>query len=109
MFSNIPHTDDKRCEFIKGLFQDTVPGFIKKYNSTKRLVIHFDADLFSSTLFGLTSIAPLLKKGDIIMFDEFNVPMHEFYAWDIFTKSYYIKYEVLAGINNFYQTAFKIL
>jgi hypothetical protein len=50
-----------------------------------------------------------ITKDHAIIFDEFNVPMHEFYAWELFTQSYYIKYEVLAGINNFYQTAFKIL
>lgn len=109
MQSNIPQVDDTRCHFYKGLFQDTVPGFMKNYNSTNKLVVHFDADLFTSTLYGLTSIAPILKKGDIIIFDEFNVPMHEFYAWEMFVKSYYLKYEVLAGINNFYQTAFKIV
>jgi hypothetical protein len=43
------------------------------------------------------------------MFDEFNVPNHEFFAFDIFVKSYYIKYEVLGGVNNYYQTAIKIL
>ncbi len=109
MQSNMPVTDDKRITFYKGLFQDTVPGFARTYKPGKRRVIHFDADLFTSTLFGLTSMAPFLKPGDIIIFDEFNVPMHEFYAWEMFTQSYYIKYEVLAGINNFYQTAFKIL
>ena len=30
-----------------------------------------DADLYSATLFTLTSFAPFLKKGDIILFDEF--------------------------------------
>ncbi len=109
MQSNMPLTDDTRITFFKGLFQDTVPGFAKNYKPGVRRVIHFDADLFTSTLFGLTSMAPFLKPGDIIIFDEFNVPMHEFYAWELFTQSYYIKYEVLAGINNFYQTAFKIL
>lgn len=105
MESGIPKTNDTRCTFIKGLFQQTLPGFLKTFDSSKRLVVHMDADLFSSTLFVLTSLAPHLKPGDIIMFDEFNVPNHEFFAFDVFVKSYYIKYEVLGGVNNYYQTA----
>jgi O-methyltransferase len=109
MESGIPSTSDSRCNFVKGLFQDTLPGFLKTFDNSKRMVIHMDADLFSSTLYVLTSIAPYLKSGDIIMFDEFNVPNHEFFAFDIFIKAYYIKYEVLGGVNNYYQTAIKII
>jgi O-methyltransferase len=109
MESGIPKTDDTRCVFVKGLFQDTLPTFLKSFDNSKKIVIHMDADLFSSTLYVLTSMAPFLKKGDIIMFDEFNVPNHEFFAFDIFVKSYYIKYEVLGGVNNYYQTAIKII
>lgn len=109
MESGIPKTDDARTTFVKGLFQDTLPRFLKTFDNSKRLVVHMDADLFSSTLFVLTSLAPYLKEGDIIMFDEFNVPNHEFFAFDMFVKSYYIKYEVLGGVNNYYQTAVKIL
>jgi len=68
-----------------------------------------DADLYTSTLFVLTSISPFLGKGDILIFDEFNVPMHEFKAFTEWTQSYYIKYEVLAAVNNFYQVAFRIV
>ncbi len=109
MESGIPKTDDTRCIFVKGLFQHTLPYFLKSFDNSKQMVIHMDADLFSSTLFVLTSIAPFLKKDDIIMFDEFNVPNHEFFAFDIFIKSYYIKYEVLGGVNNYYQMAIKII
>lgn len=109
MESGIPKTDDTRCAFIKGLFQQTLPGFLKTFDGTKRLVIHMDADLFSSTLFVLTSLAPFLKKGDVIMFDEFNVPNHEFFAFDMFIKSYYLNYEVIGGVNNYYQMALKIV
>jgi O-methyltransferase len=48
-------------------------------------------------------------KGDIIIFDEFNVPMHEFKAFAEWVSSYYIKYEVIGAVNNFYQIAVKIL
>jgi hypothetical protein len=67
-----------------------------------------DADLFSSTLFTLTSLAPFLKKGDIILFDEFVVPTHEYLAYQQFIESYYIKLELIGVANNYYFVAFKV-
>lgn len=110
MSADIPATDDDRAEFVKGLFQDSVPEFLKKYNlnTNRRKIIHLDADLFSSTIYTLTRLAPYLKKGDILMFDEFNVPNHEFYAFRIFTESYYVKTKLIAAVNNYFQVAFEI-
>lgn len=102
--------DDKRGTFLKGLFQDTMTDFIDKQKerlrSPVRKIIHMDADLYSSTLFVLSQLYPFLKKGDIIFFDEFNVPMHEFRAFRDFTQSFYIKLEPIGMVNNFYQVAF---
>lgn len=105
----VPKTDDERCRFIKGLFQDTLPEFLKTFDSTLRKVIHLDADIYTSTLFVLTMMAPRLRKGDILIFDEFTVPLHEFRAYTDFVSSYYIKTEVIGSVNNFFQTAFKIV
>jgi O-methyltransferase len=104
-----PEMNDTRCRFYEGLFQQTLPEFLKSYTPGRRKVIHMDADLYSSTLFTLTSVSPFLQKGDIILFDEFNVPMHEFKAFTEWTKSYYINYEVIGAVNNFYQVAIKIV
>jgi O-methyltransferase len=102
--------EDKRGTYIKGLFQDSVPGFLQntRLDNGKRKLIHLDADLFSSTLFALTSLAPHLKPGDILLFDEFNVPNHEYYAFRMFTESYYVKTTLIAAVNNYYQVAFVI-
>jgi O-methyltransferase len=107
--NEIPEMNDPRCTFYQGLFQQTLPQFLKTYSSGARKIIHMDADLYSATLFVLTSISPILEKGDIIIFDEFNVPMHEFKAFAEWVSSYYIKYEVIGAVNNFYQIAVKIL
>src|SRR5882757_7358386 len=109
-----PFIDDARGAFIKGLFQDTVYSFIDNYrqsvdNADAIRVLHLDADLYSSTLFALTMLAPFLRNGDILLFDEFNIPNHEFAAWNDFVRSYYIGYEVIGCVNNFYQTAIKII
>jgi O-methyltransferase len=104
-----PETGDIRCKFYQGLFQQTLPQFLKNYNPGRRKIIHMDADLYSSTLFVLTSLSTYLAKNDILIFDEFNVPMHEFKAFSEWTKSFYIKYEVIGAVNNYYQVAIKIL
>ncbi len=110
MTANIPVIKDERVKFMKGLFQDTVPEFLTNHpmHNGKRKVIHMDADLFSSTLYALTSMAPYLKKGDVLMFDEFNVPNHEFFAFKCFCESYYINTKLIGAVNNYYQVALMI-
>jgi len=107
----VPDIDDKRVAFIKGLFQTTFNPFTKSHDlSNERIkIIHLDADLFSSTLFILTSMAPYLRKGDILLFDEFNVPNHEFFAFQCFTQSYYVKTKLLGAVNNYLQVALQII
>jgi O-methyltransferase len=103
-----PKFNDTRYKLFNGLFQKTLNGFLKNYDSTKRKIIHMDADLYSSTCYVLYTITPFIKSGDIILFDEFNVPMHEFKAFDEWTKVHYIDYEVIGSVNNFLQVAIKI-
>ena len=96
MKSETPTIEDGRGAFVKGLFQHTLFPFLKENGELLRRskkVIHLDADLFSSTLFTLTTLAPFLNAGDIILFDEFNVPNHEFLAWELFCNSYYVNFE----------------
>jgi O-methyltransferase len=106
--ASIPETDDTRVTFFKGLFQDTLPGFLAGFNSENRKVIMMDADLYTSTLYALTSLAPFLKKGDIIFFDQFNVPRHEFLAFQDFISSYYLKFNLIGAANNYYFCAFEM-
>ena len=111
-FSNnndLPVINDDRGKFYKGLFQQTIPGFLKELDATNRNVLMMDADLYSATLYALTSLAPYLKSGDIIFFDEFVVPTHEFKAYIDFVQSYYIKLELIAAANNYYFVAFKVM
>jgi len=100
--------NDDRCTLVKGLFQDTLHQFLSTFNNDSRRIIHLDADMYSSTLYVLTSIARFLKKDDILIFDEFTVPLHEFKAFFDFTSSYYINFEMVGAVNNYFQIAFKI-
>lgn len=105
---SIPHIIDDRGKFYQGLFQQTLPGFLKAFDNSRRNVIMMDADLYTATLYTLTSLAPYLKKGDIILFDEFSVPTHEFMAYQDFINSYYLELEPIGVINNYYFIAFKV-
>lgn len=104
----VPHFQDQRCSFEVGLFQDTLPRFIDDYVPLRRKVVHLDADLYSSTLFVLTTLSRTLRKGDILVFDEFGVPTHEFRAFTDFAAAYRVEYQVLAAINNYLQVALRV-
>jgi hypothetical protein len=71
-------------------------------------VVHLDADLYSSTLFALTSLASRLKPGDILLFDEFAVPLHEYRAFMDFLSAYRFDYEVLGAVNHYLHVGMKI-
>lgn len=107
MHADVPQLTDTRAAFIKGLFQQTLLPFLQTHplDNGKRKVLHLDADLFSSTLFSLAMLFPYLKKNDILFFDEFNVPNHEFFALTIFTEAFYIQTELIGAVNNYYQVA----
>lgn len=105
----LPEIIDNRGQFFKGLFQQTLPKFLPQLNNTRRNVIMLDADLWSATLYTLTTIAPYLKKDDIIFFDEFVVPTHEFKAFTDFVESHYLNIQLIATANNYYFAAFKVM
>jgi hypothetical protein len=105
---NVPDIPDRRASFIARLFQDTQEPFLNEHDLTRRLVIHADADLYSSTLFVLTRLHPYLKPGDVIVFDEFGVPTHEFRAFSDFVASYRLAYTVLGAVNNYLQVAIRV-
>ncbi len=112
MHSAIPEINDSRGMFIKGIFQDTLNDFLLEQGTglkEKKKLIHMDADLFSATLFALSQLYPYLQKGDIIMFDEFNVYGHEFMAFRYFTECFYVNLKLISAQNNFYHAAFEVV
>ena len=104
----LPDIKDPRCSFEAGLFQNTLPGFIKRTDLSGRLILQFDADLYTATLFVLTRLALYLKPGDILFFDEFSCPIDEFKAFEEFVRSFHIKYEFLGAVYGYTRVAVKI-
>jgi len=91
-----PEINDSRCTFEVGLFQDTLPRFLSRFvRNGQRVIVNMDADIYSSTLFVLASIASVLRPRDVLLFDEFLDPLHEFRAFEDFCEGYGLKYEVL--------------
>ena len=103
-----PETGDPRITFVKGLFQDTLDKFLEGFEPRNRLVVHIDCDLYSATLFVLTKLDRWLRKGGLILFDEFSSPLHEFRAFEDYAKSYYRKYSAVAAAGYFDHTAIAI-
>lgn len=107
--NEVPVIDDPRVIFHQGLFQQTLPGFVESFPAGRRNILFMDADLYSATLYTLTTLAPFLKKGDLIFFDEFAVPTHEFRAYLDFVQSNYVNLQLLGATNNYYFVAFKVV
>ena len=93
--------NDERVTLFKGLFQETANEALQHLQPAYRTIFHMDADLFSSTLFALTQSYRFMKPGDLIIFDEFTTPVHEFRAFILFTESFYVKYQVVAAATNY--------
>jgi hypothetical protein len=103
-----PDIDDSRVEFVVGLFQQSLPNFLSSYQPKNRLLIHNDSDLFSSTLYTLAVLNPVIQPGTIIIFDEFNVVLDEYRALTGYASAFMRSYKIIAATVGFTQTAVEI-
>lgn len=78
----IPQIADPRVSFVRGWFDATLPGYHPPAH--ERLVLHFDADLYSSTRTALLALEPFMAVGTYLLFDEFSDRNHELRAFDEF-------------------------
>ena len=70
----IPDIGDERVQFVKGWFQETLPPLLDKLKAeseNRALLVHLDADLYSSTLFVLATLARRFQEFHCI-FDEYS-------------------------------------
>jgi hypothetical protein len=86
------------AEFVVGWFDQTLPGFLESHPEPVAF-LHLDADLYSSTVTVLEALAPRLRAGTVVVFDEyFNFPgweEHEHRAWTEFVARTGIEFEYL--------------
>jgi len=107
-----PQIEDGRVRYEIGLFQDKLPGFLGRFLSNGKMVVHIDCDLYSSTLFVLTTLAPRLRDGDILIFDEFGSirhPAHEFRAFTDFISAYRFDYRVIGAFAFYHKVAMRLV
>jgi hypothetical protein len=83
----IPHVADSRVHFVKGWFQDSWSSAneLIKAAGDGEVIVHYDADLYSSTLFALTQL-DALSRDYWALFDEFTG--HETRALYNYCQSY---------------------
>jgi Methyltransferase domain len=99
-------------EFHKGLFQETLPGFLQSHPDPVAFV-HIDCDLYSSTACVISLLGHRLQPGSIILFDEYynfhRWQQHEFRAFQEFVSTAGLKYEYIAYSVTGQQVAVRVL
>lgn len=103
-----PDILDERCSFQVGWFHETLPKFVQQFSFENLTVVHLDADLYGSTLFVLCTLAPKLKKGDVLIFDDFSDTLHVFRAFTDFLSAYPLEYDLIAQDTRLNRIAVKI-
>jgi O-methyltransferase len=104
----MPKIDDTRVTFEVGLFHHTLPQFLAGFRRNKRLIVHMDADLYSSSIYVLMNIGNLFRPGDLLMFDEFSTVTHEFKAFEDFQSVFHFSYLVPYATGNFDKVCLRI-
>lgn len=84
--------EDDRALLVAGLFQDTLPSFLSVFSrdDSRRMILNVDCDLYSGTLFILTSMHGLVREGDLIGIDDIYDEEGEFRALNDYIRSYYL-------------------
>jgi O-methyltransferase len=105
----IPDIRDERVRFEKGWFSTTVPRFLAREEAGERVMVaHLDADLYSSTLLVLVHLAPHLRPGSILIFDEFADYEDEFRALHDAQQAYPFRYRAIGHTPGWTQVALEI-
>jgi O-methyltransferase len=97
----VPEIADDRVKLIKGWFDEALPEFLGDFVPKNRLLLHLDADLYSSTLVPLVYFTRYLRGGSLLIFDEFYDRNHEFKAFQDFLKISKKQYRVVCQTQNY--------
>jgi hypothetical protein len=104
----IPTIEDKRVQFFKGWFEDTLKTYIPPRQHDV-LLVNIDCDLYSSATVVLDFLwkQNLLDIGSWIYFSEFADRDHEFRAFREFVQSTELRFRLIAQANHMWNAAFK--
>jgi hypothetical protein len=71
----------------KGWFEQTLPAFLAAHPDDGIAFVHVDCDIYSSTVTVLRTLAPRLRPGAVLVFDEyFNYPNWQRHEWRAFQE-----------------------
>lgn len=65
----------KNVEFVKGWFNETLPGLVKNPSLAPISILRLDGDWYESTIDCLTHLYPVVAEGGLIIIDDY-------YMWD---------------------------
>ncbi len=99
----LPEIDDPRVSFVKGWFSQTLGPFLEDFEVRNRLLVHIDCDLYSSSLFCLTRLDPIMQPGTIVLFDDFSGPIDVFRSFRDYTRAYEREYTCLGTRHPYYK------
>jgi hypothetical protein len=114
-FSNdarLPDIDDPRIEYHVGLFQESLTPFLEQFLHTRTVVVHMDADLYSSTLYVLATLGPRTLPGDLFLFDEAGAVIgltHEFRALADYASAFQKQFRLIGGAFDYVQLALEVI
>jgi hypothetical protein len=98
-------------ELVVGLFEDTLPEFMKAHHGPISL-LHVDCDLYSSTKCIFDCAGDRIISGTIIVFDEYiNYPgwhLHEYKAFQEFVRQRDVKYSYHSVVPSHQQVCVRI-
>ena len=104
----IPQIDDSRVRFVKGWFSESVPVFLQHFRGDRDLILHLDADLYSSTIYVLNELRRYMNPSTVLVFDEFFDRDHELRAFDEFRTGSGLSFECVGVTRALVQVAFRV-
>jgi O-methyltransferase len=104
-----PEIADPRVSFLAGWFQESLRGFVASYRPQSQLVIHVDCDLYSSALYCLTTLDPVISPGTLIVLDDFFDALHVYRALTDYCAAYIRQFKILARTHELGQAAIVML
>jgi hypothetical protein len=103
----VPEIADPRVKFFKGLFQETLPGYVLPDH--ENLIINIDCDLYSSASFVLNSLAEHIRPGTYLYFDEFSDPHNELRAFHELLTATKKQFSLLGATRSYGQATFECI
>jgi hypothetical protein len=107
----VPTDLPPNAKLYVGMFEDTLPDYLASTDAPVAL-LHIDSDLYSSARTALFGLAPRLRAGSMIVFDEFlNYPgwrQHEYRAFIEFVDAFDVEFRYFSFASSYLSVAVRL-